>query len=249
MKFFADGGMNCRIDLHVQGQRATQGYLFPNLSKGIARAVEHGFQVAVHAMGNVGVESTLEAFENVARRAKGQTQRFRLEHCTLATPGQIRRLGSLGAVGVIQPGFLELFLHARDLGFLIEFDEAEWAPFRTLLDAGVTLAASSDDPCGPLAPLSTSCYGTTRRSHAGVPLGPKQGIPYEEWLRAYTIGSACAGGQENERGSLSAGKRADLVIVEGKLDAQGEAVVVETWVGGEQVYRRDAAQSDVALGQ
>jgi predicted amidohydrolase YtcJ len=241
MKFFADGGPNCAIDLHIGGERVTFGHRFPRLAEGAVQAAERGFQIAIHAMGNVGMESALEAFARAIPLLRGGEQRLRLEHATLATPDQIRRLASLGAVGVVQPGFVDLYGQVLDQGTLVGFDEAEWMPFRTLMDEGVRLAASSDDPCGPVTPLATSCSGTTRRSPGGRPLGPKQGLPYEEWLRAYTVGAAYAGGQEGERGSLTPGKRADLVIVEGDLGPEGNAVVVETWVGGDVVYARDGA--------
>jgi hypothetical protein len=61
-------------------------------------------------------------------------------------------------------------------------------------------------------------------------------LPYEDWLRAYTSGAAWAGGQEDERGSLTPGKRADLVVVEGRLDAAAPPRVVETWVAGVRVH-------------
>jgi predicted amidohydrolase YtcJ len=67
-------------------------------------------------------------------------------------------------------------------------------------------------------------------------LTPEQAVPFDEWLRAYTIGAAWAGGQEAERGSLTPGKRADLVVLEGALDAEDPPRVVETWVAGERVF-------------
>jgi predicted amidohydrolase YtcJ len=237
MKFFADGGTHCAIDAHVGGQRVTVGHRFPHLADGVARAVQRGFEVAVHAMGNVGVESTLAAFGNALRMRDGL--RLRLEHATLATPEQIRRLGELGVVGVVQPGFVAAFSRAQALGLLPQLDEAEWLPFRALATEGIRLAASSDDPCAPVPPLDTATFGMTRTVGSGMPLGPKQGLPYDDWLRAYTIGAAYAGGQEHERGQLAPGHRADLIIVEGMLGPDGGARVVETWIEGAPVYQRE----------
>ncbi len=112
-------------------------------------------------------------------------------------------------------------------------------PTWRLAEAGVPLAASSDDPCAPLPPLETATWGTTRAVGAGTPLGPKQGLPYDDWLQAYTVGAAFAGRQEHERGQLAPGHRADLVIVEGAVDAGGGARVLETWIEGTVVHRRD----------
>ncbi len=78
--------------------------------------------------------------------------------------------------------------------------------------------------------------GVTRRTASGGVLGPEQALGYEEWLRAYTAGAAYAGGQEYERGSITLGKRADLVVLEGDLEAETPPRVVETWCGGRLVY-------------
>jgi predicted amidohydrolase YtcJ len=101
---------------------------------------------------------------------------------------------------------------------------------------GIMLAASSDDPCAFHEPLRTSAHGATRRTASGGVLGPEQAVAYEDWLRAYTVGAAYAGGQESERGTLTPGKRADLVVLSGRLNPERPPRVVETWVAGECVY-------------
>src|SRR5262249_3268363 len=111
-----------------------------------------------------------------------------------------------------------------------------WLPFGEMARAGVRLAGSSDDPCAIHEPLRTSAYGATRRTGSGGVLGAEQALGYAEWLRAYTTGAAYPGGREGGGGSLRPGKRADLVVGEGELDAEHPPRVVETWVGGERVY-------------
>lgn len=136
-------------------------------------------------------------------------------------------------MGVVQPAFVELM--APDVEHL-DFDDALWLPFATLADAGLALAGSSDAPCAVAGPVATSCIGVSRRTPSGGILGAEQAIAYDDWMRAYTIGAAHAGGQEDERGSLRPGKRADLAILEGELDAEHPPRVVETWVGGERAW-------------
>jgi predicted amidohydrolase YtcJ len=68
-------------------------------------------------------------------------------------------------------------------------------------------------------------------------LDTEQAVSYEDWLRAYTSGAAYAGDQETERGSLAPGLRADLVVLDGDLDADSPPVVAETWIEGRRVYR------------
>jgi predicted amidohydrolase YtcJ len=239
VKLFADGGAQPAIGGTIGSKRFVYGHLFPDPTAAAVRCVERGFGVAVHAMGNRGVESALHAFASAARTGADADHRFRLEHATMATPEQIKRLSGLGVVAVVQPGFVELFGRYRERGLWADFEEFESLPFRDLQEAGVSLAASSDDPCGPWPPLRTSRFGATRHTLSGSPLAPPQTIDYEEWLRAYTLGAAYAGRQEGERGSLAPGKRADLVVVDGPLVVDGAPRVVETWVGGKRVFSID----------
>jgi predicted amidohydrolase YtcJ len=231
IKLFADGGSHPAIDAHRHGERFTSGIAFPGLAADVAAVVGRGFRVAVHAMGNVGLETTLEAFATVARRDDGD-QRFRVEHATLASAEQLARMAELGGVAVVQPGFL------RTVGSRVSslgFDDATWMPFADLVRAGVPIAASSDHPCGDWQPLAVSCHGTTRWTGREV-FGPDQALSYEDWLRAWTAGSAYAGGQEHERGRLIPGLRADLVILDGDLDHDQPPTVAETWVAGRRPY-------------
>jgi predicted amidohydrolase YtcJ len=237
VKFFADGGIAPAVDACIAGQRMNLGMRFDDLQTNLVEAVRRGFRVAVHAMGNAGLQATVEAFGAAERARPGEEHRFRVEHATLASPGQIRDLASLGAIGVVQPGFVNLMgRHVEH----IQFDDEIWMPFADLARAGIVLAASSDDPCAAYEPLRTSTHGVTRRTGNGTVLGAEQALGYESWLHAYTAGAAFAGGQERERGSLAPGKRADLVVLDGDLDAEHPPLVSQTWVAGELVHEAPA---------
>ena len=217
------------IDGHVHGHRITMGALFADLADEVATVVDRGFRVAVHAIGNRGAQSALDAFTAAARAHRDADHRFRLEHATLLGREQARAMAGLGVVGVVQPGFVHHMGGAVD-GFVL--DEVTWMPFADLAEAGVTLAASSDSPCAFAEPLLTSARGVTRLTAKGTVASPEQSLPYETWLRAYTAGAAYAGGQENERGRIAPGLVADLVVLDGALDAGHPPTVAETWVDG-----------------
>jgi hypothetical protein len=232
IKLFADGGIAPAIDVALQGERVRYGTSFPDLPERLHRAVRHGFRIAVHAMGNAGLEAALDAFARAARE-RDHDHRFRIEHGTLASREQLARMAALGAIAVVQPGFV------AHMGRLVEgfsFEPETWLPFGDMARAGVRLAASSDDPCAFFAPLRTSAHGVTRRTASGGILGAEQALPYEEWLGAYTAGAAYAGGQEAERGTITPGKRADLVVLDGALDPLAPPRVAETWVAGRRVH-------------
>jgi hypothetical protein len=206
---------------------------FPDLAEHVERAVARGFRVALHAMGNAGLAAALDAFAHAVRRHPGRDHRFRIEHGTLASRAQLETMAALGAVAVVQPGFV------HHMGRLVEafpLERETWLPFGDMARAGIALAASSDDPCAFHEPLRTSAHGATRRTASGGILDLTQALPYEEWLRAYTAGAAYAGGQEAERGTITPGKRADLVVLDGALDPERPPRVVQTWVGGRRVH-------------
>lgn len=233
MKLFADGGVAPAIDVRMGGQRMSFGITFAGLAEQVEHVVARGFRVAVHAIGNAGLEYALDAFTEVAGRHPDADHRFRIEHACLASRPQLERLAALGGIAVVQPAFL------HHLGGQVEgvrFEDAEWLAFASIKEAGVPLAASSDCPCTFHEPLRGAHHGVSRRTSAGGVLDPQQSLPFEEWLRAYTAGAAYAGGQESERGSLVPGTRADLVVLDGEMGTDAVPSVAETWVGGRRVF-------------
>ena len=230
VKFFADSGTQPAVQGLQDGAPVELGMLMPGLAEGLRAVGERGWPVAIHALGNVGIDAALDALEAAPLAAPP-----RLEHCVVMAPHQAARLAALDARAVVQPAFVDVFATAAAAGF--RFDDLELAPFARLADAGVTLAASSDAPCAGAHPLADAAFGVTRRGRNGLHLHPEQSLNYETWLRAATIGAAIAGGQEHERGSLRPGKRADFVLLQGDLDPEHPPTVAETWLAGVPVYR------------
>ncbi len=230
MKLFADGGVAIALDTAIGGRRIRFGMLMDDLESCAVRASDRGFRIAVHAIGNLGVAHALDAFTTVARRAPHDDHRFRLEHAGVTGPAAWQRAAALGVIGVVQPGFVE---HVGNQSHGVHFDDDHWLAFAGLSEAGVTLAGSSDDPCAPSAPLWCIDKGVGRTTSTGIAFEPEQSLPFSDWLYAYTMGAAIAGGQEHERGSITPGKRADLVALD--LTA-ADPRVVATWVGGERVW-------------
>ena len=232
-KVFADGGVAPAIDVHLGGRRLALGTVFDDVAGQVERATSMGYRVAVHAIGNAGLDVALDAFAATAARHPGLDHRFRVEHACLASVPQLRRLAGLGGVAVVQPAFLD------HLGRQVEgvvFDDADWLPFGAMRAAGVDMAASSDCPCTFHEPLRGAGHGTHRRTGSGAVLDGGQTVPFAAWLHAYTAGAAHAGGQEAERGSITVGTRADLVVLDGPLRPDPLPSVTQTWVAGRLAF-------------
>jgi predicted amidohydrolase YtcJ len=207
-----------------------------------------GLQVAVHAIGDRAIRLQLDVFERVARENGPRDRRFRIEHAQHIDPADIPRFAELGVVASMQP------YHCIDDGRWAERvigarrSETTYA-FRSLLDAGAPLAFGSDWFVAPPTPLEGIDAAVTRRTLDGKNPGgwfPGQKITVEEALRAYTSGAAFAAFNESDRGSLEAGKLADMVVLDRDLFKMApedltQARVKLTMVGGRVVY---AAQTE-----
>jgi predicted amidohydrolase YtcJ len=221
-----------------------QGILFWDqeaLDSAVLGAAERGFQVAQHALGNEAVSVGLTAIERAASALDRAPGRPRLEHAMIVDPALVRRIADAGVIVVAQPFFL--YDVGDTLAELPPPKPIETMPLRRMLDTGVRLAGSSDYPVSDFDVLAAMKAAVTRRSRLDNVLEPGQSITVEEALRAYTLGSARALGVENDVGTLSAGKQADLVVLsENPLDADPERIdeieVVRTYRAGRLVFSR-----------
>ncbi len=232
IKLFADGGISMAVDAHRGGRRRAVGTAFPGVVAAGRAAAAEGFGVAIHAMGNAGLDLALATFDAIAADGSDPPIR-RVEHLALTRRDQLDHLAAGGISAVVQPGFVPML--GRNVGHVV-WDDATWLPFRSAIEAGVRVAASTDAPCAGVHPLETSCHGALRRyGGGGERLEPDESVDYTSWLRAWTREAAAAGGQEAERGELRPGMRADLVVLDGALDPEDPPRVAATWVAGRQV--------------
>jgi predicted amidohydrolase YtcJ len=251
LKLFADGALGSQTALMLepydrQGQNRGVEVLTPDELRAYAeRAAGHGIALTVHAIGDLANRRVLDALA-VARAADATGRpglRHRIEHAQLVHPDDVARFARLDVVASVQP------VHATsDMETAERFWGARTAwsyAWRSLLAAGARLAFGTDCPVEPLDPIATLHAAVTRQRADGAPPGgwhPEQRLTLEESLRAHTLGSAYAAGEEARKGSLSVGKLADLTIFshdpfatppDELLGRRVEATVV----GGRVVYR------------
>lgn len=215
-----------------------------SLRRWILAGDETGLQVIVHAIGDRANDWLLDVYEEAEEENGPRDRRFRIEHAQHLSPAAIPRFHELGVVASMQP------YHAIDDGRWAEKRigpervETTYA-FKSLLDAGATVAFGSDWTVAPMDVRQGLYAALTRRTLDGANPGgwiPEQKIGLEEALTAYTWGGAYAGFMEDKVGRLEPGKYADLVVLSQDLfqvdPVEIPSVRVEmTVVGGEIVFR------------
>jgi predicted amidohydrolase YtcJ len=212
-----------------------------DMYKWISGADKAGLHVMVHAIGDRAIGMLLDIYERVEKEDGARDRRFRVEHTQHLRESDIPRFAQLDVIASMQP------YHAIDDGrwaeqFIGKRIATTYA-FRSLLDAKARLAFGSDWSVAPATPLEGIYAAVTRRTLDDKnPDGwvPAQKITVEEALRAYTTGGAYASFDEARKGALTAGKLADLVMIDRDLfkippEQIREAKVVATVVGGKVV--------------
>ena len=224
------------------------GQMFPEgvMEKRIMDADRAGLQLAVHAIGDRANSMLLDMYERTVAVNGPRDRRWRVEHAQHLRPADIARFGRLGLVAAVQPYHL--------------IDDGRWAEgkigperarttyaFRSLLQAGAILAFGSDWTVAPLSPILGIYAAVTRRTLDGKRPGgwvPEEKVSVEEAVRAFTVNGAWVEFAESAKGTIEAGKLADLVVLDrdiftippGEIDG---AKVRMTVFDGKIVYGKD----------
>jgi predicted amidohydrolase YtcJ len=220
----------------------------PGLAELIRAADSVGLVPQVHAIGDLAVDTLLDWFEQAIERNGPGERRFRMIHAQVVEEDDFERFGELGIIAEVQP------YHAIDdmrwMEERIGYGRCEGAyAFKSLMEGGALLSFGSDWPGTnaawyPAKPLLGIYAAVTRQTLDGQ---PEEGwfaderIDVETAIRAFTINNAYAAGEEEEKGSMRAGKLADFTIVDRDLveiepSAIRDARILATIVGGRVTY-------------
>jgi predicted amidohydrolase YtcJ len=245
MKFFLDGsliGRTAALSAPYSDTPADCGFLVKSeeeIQAQIARAHRGGWQVAMHAIGDRAIAAGLDAIE-ACMGGDAPRYRPRIEHCGVLRPDLIARIRRLGVVIVTQPRFI------TELGDGIRTALGEERlrltyPMASL--RGLRVAFSSDRPVVNGAPLLGIAAACTQRTAGGVVYAPQEAITLDQAFAWYTGGSAYAAFAEDEQGTLSPGKWADLVVLAENpfvagVERVAEIRVLQTVIRGAVVFEQ-----------
>ena len=217
MKLVCDGSISertARLSQPYEGRPDDYGILVmteEQLYEYGRKAHAAGWQIGTHANGDVGIETTLRVYERLQRENPRPDPRFRLEHCTVINDELVARIKALGAIPT--PFSTYVYYHGEKMRHYGAERLNHMFALRSFLDAGIRATQASDYPPGEFIPMMALQSEVTRTDNKGNVWGPKQKITVEEAIRVGTVHGAYASYEENMKGSLEAGKLADLVVL------------------------------------
>jgi predicted amidohydrolase YtcJ len=202
-----------------------------------------GMQVAAHAIGDRAIAVILDVFREAQEEHPRVDPRFRVVHASLTPPELLDKFKEQGVLADVQPGFVP-----SDLPF-IEHRLGKTRAlsaycFKGFLKRGIHAGGSSDCPVEDYRPLTGIHAAVNRQGHDGKPKEgwmPEQKLTLHEALYLYTMGSAYNAFEEGTKGSISAGKLADLVILSGNIEKINperikDLTIEKTIVGGKIAF-------------
>ncbi|MEP6783877.1 MAG: amidohydrolase, partial [Acidobacteriota bacterium] len=205
------------------------------LNAWIERVHRAGIQVNCHANGDVAIDMYLTAVERALKLVPRENARPKITHCTLVNPDLVRRIKAVGAV----PALFTTYAYYNPDKFVYYGEEMmkNCMAYRSLLDAGVNACAGSDFSPGPFAALMGIQGMVTRKGWDGKTWGANQKISVAEAIAVNTYNGAYASGEEAIKGSITAGKLADYVVLAddphtADVEKIKDIQIVRTVVGG-----------------
>lgn len=205
----------------------------------VERVHRAGIQVNCHANGDVAIDMYLTAFERAQQKTPRTNARPKITHCTLINDSIIKRIKAVDAI----PAMFTTYAYYNTDKFPFYGEELmkRSMAFRTMLDAGIHAAAGSDFSPGPFAPLMGMQGMVTRTGWDNTSWGVNQRITVAEALKVNTLHGAYASFEESSKGTITAGKLADFVMLSDdphtvKPETIKDIKIVRTVVGGSTVY-------------
>jgi predicted amidohydrolase YtcJ len=247
IKLFCDGSASertMRMSSPYVGRPNDYGILVTTqeaLNDAVREAHAAGFQVGVHANGDVAIDMVLRAFDLAVRAHPRPNPRHRIEHCTLVNEGLLRRIAEQGVIPT--PFYTYVYYHG-DKWAQYGDERVRWMfAHRSFLDHGIKVAGASDYVPGPYEPLMAIQSMVTRKDYRGREWGVNQRVTVDEALKICTLHGAHASFEENLKGTITQGKFADFVMLAEdphrvEPDRIKDIRVERTVVGGVTVHSR-----------
>jgi predicted amidohydrolase YtcJ len=205
---------------HKEDYRGSFGYSREDLVFWTQMAYDNRLQMTAHCIGDAAVDELLAAYEEVDHKNAIGKRRFTMIHADFTDQQVLYKMKDLGILILSQPAW-----HYMDGDLMLEVGDKEamesFLPYRDMEDIGICVAAGSDhmakhDPntaCNPYNPFIGMYSIITRKTRTGKEVYPEQKVSRYSALKAYTVNGAYASFDEDKKGTLEAGKLADMVLL------------------------------------
>lgn len=257
LKYFADGGMGARtawmIEPYLDAEYGMPLSSVDELKRAVQAAEKAGLAVIIHAIGDRTNREIITLFEELAEARKANDDSsyappllpHRIEHTQMIRPQDIARLAKLGVAACVQPHnmILDINMIQNSVGPLGRHTYV----YKEMIDAGIPIMFSSDAPVCDPSPLVGIHAAVTRQRRDGTPAGgwyPDQRVSVEQAVRSYTTVPAAFYGRSQELGTLTPGKKADIIVLNQNIFKIDPMEIAETQVDltlfdGRIVYARE----------
>jgi predicted amidohydrolase YtcJ len=227
----------------VPGSCGHANYSREQLTEIVGAFFPLGWPMACHVMGDAGVDTVLDVYEEALREHPRPDHRLRMEHVGAITDAQLRRAADLGVTCSL---FVDQIHYWGDIivdGLFGPEHGSRWMPCGSAVATGMKISLHNDPPVTPEEPLRNISVAVTRTAPSGRVLAPEQRLTVEQAIRAQTIDAAWQLFSDDVIGSLEVGKYADMVV----LSADPRTVPPEeiadldvraTYLAGRRVYAK-----------
>ena len=250
IKIFADGsipGLTAALTEPYHCDPEKSGHLIftqEQLNELVLRYHKAGFQIAIHANGDLCIETTINAYAAALEAHPRSNHRHRIEHLPMASEEHLKRMAELGVVTTFYSNQIYGWGDRQRETFLGPERAARLFPAQSALKHGIRFGLHGDCPVTPISPLMCLYNAVARETKSGHILGPEQRISVHDALKALTIDGAYLGFDEHIKGSIEIGKLADFVVLSEdpyKVEPTDlkDLAVEMTIIDGEVVYQNN----------
>lgn len=244
VKLFQDGsiqiGTAALTEPYLGSNEPADGHLLQSqddYDRAVRDVHAAGWQLFTHANGDRAIDSVLDGYGQVLADGDGASRRHRIEHCQTAREDQLDRMARLGVPTSTFVAHVYYWGDRHRDRFLGPDRAARIDPLASMERRGIRFGLHNDTPVTPVSPLHSIATAVTRRTRDGEVLGAEQAISAAQGLRAMTLDSAWLAFEENDKGSLVAGKLGDVTVLDDdplvtSADAIADIPVAMTIVGG-----------------
>lgn len=207
----------------------------------IKKAHDSGWDIGIHVMGDVAIERAVDAIYKAVKK-NPRDHRHHIIHAYYPTEEVLKKMREAKILASVQASFIYGEADGYD-AILTKEKQEEFLPLKSYMEAGVTASLSTDMPCADVNPFWNLYSAVTRKGMRGFCLGEKECITVPQAIKMMTYNGACQSGEEHIKGSLEAGKLADMVLLDRDLTAAKpeelrEIEVEVTILAGETIYKK-----------